>query len=110
MLAIESLGHGKTRTERLEWTEKDSASTILATLDAFEVPGKVYVAGVGQGGRIAVQIALLAPEHIAGIVPISVTINTLESASKERLSMYIDKWSHPYVFRMFEPDAKFVEE
>lgn len=110
LLAIEHPGHGKTRIGNAGWTEKDAASVTLAGLDAFKLTDPVFVAGLGQGGRIAAQLALMAPDRIAGLIPISTSLDAEDTASRDSLTTTIDKWSSPDAFRLFQPDAKFLEE
>ena len=127
MLAINPLGHGKTRTQASEWTNQDSATTCLAALDALKISGKIFIAGLGHGAYLAVQIALLAPSRVAGLIPISASLSTERSSQLLRsqdpsnsrnsnsthtasLSAYIDdKWAQPSIYRIFEPDASFLD-
>jgi pimeloyl-ACP methyl ester carboxylesterase len=117
MLAIEPLGHGKTRTESAEFSNWDSAAMCVEVVKALNITGQVFVTGIGQGGWIAVQMALLAPDRIAGLIPIDTSMDSESERSRKlgcwdapaELTPYIDAWAKPYVYRIFEPDSKFVE-
>jgi pimeloyl-ACP methyl ester carboxylesterase len=116
MLAIEPLGHGSTRTKRGQFTSWDSAAMILSVLDALEIPGKVFVTGIDQGGWMTVQTALLAPTRISGVIPIDTSMSSESPHALELgcwdaysvLSPYIDAWATPSAMRIFEPDAAFI--
>ncbi len=51
LLAIELLGHGKTRTKSENWTYWDTAYMNLQVLEAVGIP-KAFVLGTSQGGWI----------------------------------------------------------
>jgi pimeloyl-ACP methyl ester carboxylesterase len=63
LLAVELLGHGKTRTERSHWTYWDTAEMNLQVLDAMGIE-KAFVLGTSQGGWVTVQMALMRPEKV----------------------------------------------
>ena len=63
LLAIELLGHGKTRTKCENWTYWDTAIMNLQVMEALGVK-KAFVLGTSQGGWITVRMALLAPEKV----------------------------------------------
>lgn len=63
LLAIELLGHGKTRTKCEHWTYWDTAVMNLQVMEALGVK-KAFVLGTSQGGWITVRMALLAPEKV----------------------------------------------
>ena len=65
LLAIELLGHGKTRTKGEHWTYWDTAIMNLQVMEALGVK-KAFVLGTSQGGWITVRMALLAPEKVCG--------------------------------------------
>ena len=52
-----------------------SQSTSRTGLDALDFKGKVFVLGTSQGGWITVRMALLAPERIAGIIPLGTSMD-----------------------------------
>ncbi|KAJ4375309.1 hypothetical protein N0V83_002395 [Neocucurbitaria cava] len=127
LIAVEPLGHGKTRTQRSDWTNRDSAAVCLATLDALHITGgNLFVAGLGHGGYLAVLLALLAPSRVAGLIPMGTSLfssttatnpphsrNLQGSSSRDAhataLTPYIDdEWAHPSIFRLFEPSSSFI--
>ena len=63
LLAIELLGHGKTRTKTENWTYWDTAIMNLQVMESLGVE-KAFVLGTSQGGWITVRMALLAPEKV----------------------------------------------
>lgn len=64
LLAIEPLGHGRTRAKKTEtFTYWDSAIISLQLLDALGIEN-AFAAGTSQGGWIAARMALLAPERV----------------------------------------------
>jgi pimeloyl-ACP methyl ester carboxylesterase len=68
LLAIELLGHGKTRAKSDNFTYWDTAIMNLQAMEALGVK-KAFVLGTSQGGWITVRMALLAPDRIDGIIP-----------------------------------------
>lgn len=64
LLAIEPLGHGRTRARKTEsFTYWDSAIMALQLLDALSID-KAFTLGTSQGGWIAMRMALIAPERV----------------------------------------------
>lgn len=64
LLAIELLGHGKTRAHKTEhWTYWDTSIMNLQVMDALKID-KAFVLGTSQGGFIAVRMALLSPGKV----------------------------------------------
>lgn len=64
LLAIELLGHGGTRAEKVDhWTYWDTAIMNLQVMEALGVE-KAFVLGTSQGGWITVRMALLAPDKV----------------------------------------------
>lgn len=63
LIAIEPLGHGATRTASETFTYWDSALANLQLLDVLGVD-RVFAGGTSQGGWVAVQMALLAPQKV----------------------------------------------
>jgi len=63
-LAVDLLGHGKTRAHKVEhWNCWDSATMTLQVMYALKIQ-KAYVLGMSQGGFIGVRMALLQPERV----------------------------------------------
>ena len=63
LLAVELLGHGRTRTKTENWTYWDTAIMTLQVMEALGVE-KAFVLGTSQGGWITVRMALLAPDKV----------------------------------------------
>jgi len=74
LLAIELLGHGKTRTKSENFTYWDTAIMNLQVMEALGVK-KAFVLGTSQGGWITVRMALLAPDKIEGIIPLGTSLD-----------------------------------
>lgn len=69
LLAIELLGHGRTRAKHAESvTYWDSATMALQLLDILGVD-KFIALGTSQGGWVAAQMALIAPERVCLLSP-----------------------------------------
>ncbi len=65
LLAVEPLGHGKTRTKKTEsFTYWDSAIMTLQLLQTLGIE-QAFALGTSQGGWIAARMALLAPERVS---------------------------------------------
>lgn len=75
LLAIEPLGHGKTRTKSPTFTYWDTAIMNLQVLEALNIKPPVFALGTSQGGWIVVRMALLQPEKIAGIIPLGTSMD-----------------------------------
>lgn len=114
LLAIELLGHGKTRTPHENFTYWDSALMSLQVMEALGV-GKAFVLGTSQGGWITVRMALLAPEKIEGIVALGTSMDS-ESERTRLLGCWngidactgpIDRWTDTKITSDFEPDDGF---
>lgn len=119
MLAIEPLGHGSTRTPAEHYTYWDTAQMNLQVLDALNIPGKVFVLGSSQGGWMTAQMALLAPDRVAGIIPIGTSMDS-ESERSQRLGCWnaqaalsapINNWASQSAQGTpdFEPDDEVIE-
>ncbi len=63
-------GHGQEACEDADFTMDGAASTVIAALDAAGA-GRAVVAGYSMGGRVALHLALLHPDRIAGLVLVS---------------------------------------
>jgi pimeloyl-ACP methyl ester carboxylesterase len=100
LLAIELLGHGKTRTKSETFTYWDTAIMNLQVMDALGIK-KAFVLGTSQGGWITVRMALLAPDRIEGIIPLGTSMD-YESERTRKLGCWdgvaactgpIDQWT-----------------
>ncbi|KAI9717063.1 MAG: hypothetical protein M1812_004998 [Candelaria pacifica] len=114
LLAIELLGHGKTRTKVEHWTYWDTALMNIQVMDALGIK-KAFVLGTSQGGWITVRMALLAPEKIEGIIPLGTSMD-YESERTRKLGCWdgvnantgpINEWTTNEKTPSFEPDDGF---
>lgn len=64
LLAIELLGHGKTRTKSENFTYWDTAIMNCQVMEALGI-NKAFVLGTSQGGWITVRMALLRPDLVS---------------------------------------------
>lgn len=115
LLAIELLGHGKTRTKSENFTYWDTAIMNLQVMEALGVK-KAFVLGTSQGGWITARMALLAPDRIEGIIPLGTSMDN-ESERTRKLGCWdgadactgpIDKWTTTQTTSSFEPDDDFT--
>ena len=82
LLAVEPYGHGATRSPFEHFTYWDTAHAVLQLLDALGVE-RAFVLGTSQGGWVAARAAVLAPDRIAGIVPLGTSMDTESPRSRE---------------------------
>jgi pimeloyl-ACP methyl ester carboxylesterase len=64
LLALEPLGHGATKTKSPAWSIWDSAYAFVQVMDALGIK-KAFVLGASQGGFLAAQMALYAPDRVS---------------------------------------------
>ncbi|KAI4730218.1 alpha/beta hydrolase fold family protein [Aureobasidium sp. EXF-10728] len=115
LLAIELLGHGQTRAKTENFTYWDSAIMNLQVLDKLEIKDKVFVLGTSQGGWQTVRMALLAPERVAGIIPLGTSMDTENERTvrlgcwdaKQSLTPIIDGWTTNETTPDFIPPEEF---
>ncbi len=74
LLALEPYGHGRTRASYQHFTYWDSAVANLQALEALGI-SEVFVLGTSQGGWIAVQMALHAPNVVKGLIPLGTSMD-----------------------------------
>ncbi|KAF7715301.1 Epoxide hydrolase-like protein [Penicillium ucsense] len=111
LIAIELLGHGQTRTERQHWTYWDTAEMNLQVLDALNVD-RAFVLGTSQGGWVTVQMALLRPEKIQGIIPMGTSMDSESERSRKLncwdgpsiVASFVKQWANSEPTSNFEPD------
>ncbi|KAJ5946956.1 hypothetical protein N7454_003795 [Penicillium verhagenii] len=82
LVAIELLGHGQTRTSSEHWTYWDTAEMNLQVLVALGID-RAFVLGTSQGGWVTVQMALLRPQMIAGIIPVGSSMDSESERSRK---------------------------
>ena len=114
LLAVELLGHGKTRCNTEHFTYWDTALMNIQVMDAMGIK-KAFVLGTSQGGWITVRMALLAPERIEGIIPLGTSMDC-ESERTRKLGCWdgveactgpIKQWTTNQLTPQFEPDDNF---
>lgn len=64
LLAIEPLGHGRTRAKTEHWTYWDTAIMNLQVMEGLGVE-RGFALGTSQGGWVVVRMALLEPERVS---------------------------------------------
>jgi len=116
LLSIELLGHGQTRTKVENWTYWDTAIMNVQVLDALGIK-KAFVLGTSQGGWITVRMALVAPDKIAGIIPLGTSLD-YESERTRSLGCWngpadlapsIDAWTTNTPTPDFEPSQEYAD-
>jgi len=65
VIRYDTRGFGKTRTEGVEFSNRQDLYDLLRHLDV----DKVYVIGLSRGGQIAVDFTLEHPEMVAAVIP-----------------------------------------
>lgn len=114
LLAIELLGHGKTRTASENFTYWDTAIMNLQVMEALDIK-KAFVLGTSQGGWITVRMALLAPDKIEGIIPLGTSMD-YESERTRKLGCWdgaaactgpINNWTTTQPTPDFQPDEDY---
>jgi len=116
LLAIELLGHGKTRTKAENFTYWDTASMNLQVMDALGIK-KAFVLGTSQGGWITVRMALLGPDRIEGIIPLGTSMD-YESERTRKHGCWdgfaactgpINDWTTTQATPDFKPDLSYCD-
>lgn len=79
LLRIDTRGHGASDAPEGDYNMAMLAADVLAAMDAAGVD-RVAVAGVSLGGMIAMELALLAPERVAHLIPVC-TSATMDPAA-----------------------------
>jgi pimeloyl-ACP methyl ester carboxylesterase len=82
LLALEPYGHGRTRATYRQFTYWDSAIADLQVLEALGI-SRAFVLGTSQGGWVAARMAMLAPETVAGIVPLGTSMDSESPRSRD---------------------------
>ncbi|KAL4912477.1 Alpha/Beta hydrolase protein [Aspergillus aurantiobrunneus] len=114
LLSIELLGHGQTRTSREQWTYWDTAEMNLQVLDALGID-KAFVLGTSQGGWITVEMALLRPDKILGIIPLGTSLDSESERTRQLgcwggprlLGPFVKQWTADEPTPDFEPGDDF---
>ncbi|KAJ5377117.1 uncharacterized protein N7496_004526 [Penicillium cataractarum] len=116
LVAIELLGHGQTRTAREHWTYWDTAEMNLQVLDALNID-HAFVLGTSQGGWVTVQMALLRPEKILGIIPMGTSMDCESERTRQLdcwdgpaiVSGFVKQWASSEATSNFEPDDGYCD-
>ncbi|KAJ5887035.1 uncharacterized protein N7473_009709 [Penicillium subrubescens] len=116
LVAIELLGHGQTRTAREHWTYWDTAEMNLQVLDALKID-RAFVLGTSQGGWVTVQMALLRPEKILGIIPMGTSMDCESERTRQLdcwngpaiVSRFLKQWASSEATPNFEPDDVYCD-
>ncbi|KAJ5642914.1 uncharacterized protein N7484_005421 [Penicillium longicatenatum] len=116
LVAIELLGHGQTRTSSEQWTYWDTAEMNLQVLDALGI-ARAFVLGTSQGGWVTVQMALLRPEMIAGIIPLGTSMDSESDRSRKLdcwdglkvVSDFVNQWTVSKPVPNFEPGDDYCD-
>jgi pimeloyl-ACP methyl ester carboxylesterase len=70
LLLYDRRGHGKSECTPRGHTVQDAVADLCALLDALDVAEPVYLVSNSFGGLIAAQMAISAPERVAGLAMI----------------------------------------
>ncbi|KAL9119253.1 MAG: hypothetical protein Q9187_004195 [Circinaria calcarea] len=116
LLAIELLGHGKTRTKSENFTYWDTAIMNCQVMEALGIK-KAFVLGSSQGGWITVRMALLRPDLVGGLIPLGTSMD-YESERTRSLGCWdgvaactplVEAWTSNEPTPNFEPDDSFCD-
>lgn len=69
VVAVDLGGHGESGLGRKEWTMAAFGADVRAVLEALDIRGAVLV-GHSMGGPVILEVAKLAPERVAALVPV----------------------------------------
>ena len=83
LLAIELLGHGRTRTKAENFTYWDTAMMNCQAMKLLGI-NKAFVLGTSQGGWVAVRMALLRPDLVSQVTIVFTPIFSLDKPQIRR--------------------------
>jgi len=89
-LALDLPGFGASPPPPQRWTSRDFAVAIAPVLAEAVEP--VIIVGHSHGGRVAVELAAMAPERVRGLVLIGAPLLRSEAASRPALSYRALRW------------------
>lgn len=92
-VAFDLPGFGTTRAPDTAWTTLDYAQALLAGLPEGETR---ILAGHSFGGRIAVQMAALAPEKVRALVLTGVPLLRRNTGGKPKFGYRVARWLHAH--------------
>lgn len=115
-LALDLPGHGAHWSARRPLTFESCVETVLA-----QSPPSFLLCGYSMGGRIALQVALAAPERVSGLVLVSTTAGIedpdervarersdgqlAERLLREPYQSFIERWRAQPLFSTDPPDV-----
>ncbi|TEY66035.1 hypothetical protein BOTCAL_0134g00060 [Botryotinia calthae] len=108
LLAIEPLGHGRTRTKAENWTYWDTAIANVQTMEALSIEN-AFVLGTSQGGWLTVRMALIAPNRIQGVIPLGTSMD-YESERTRSLGCWNASAALSDIIRQSTADSKSLTE
>jgi len=91
-IALDLPGFGASPAPQERWTSLDFAQAVLPVLDEARDP--VIIVGHSHGGRVAVELAAMAPERVAGLVLIGAPLIRIPSSAKPSLSYRVLRCLH----------------
>ncbi|CAF3633558.1 unnamed protein product [Rotaria socialis] len=91
LIAIDAHGHGETTGREDDFTFCNTASDSLQLLTKLDLD-QFYVLGTTQGGFIALQMALLEPERIKGLILLGTTVFGATKQDEMNARRSRDKW------------------
>ena len=111
VLALDLAGHGRSGSERTDYTMAAFGQDVAAVMEAENVTGAVIV-GHSMGGPVAVEATRLEPERVVGIVGVDNLQQLVHGFTDEQLAGFIGpmRMAFPMVVRgfvaqMFPADA-----
>lgn len=114
-VAVDLVGHGRSGapTDPARYAPERAARDLRALLDALGV-ARAHVVGYSLGGRVALRLALDAPERVAGLVLVSATagieddgaraarraqdLALAERIEREGVERFVDEWASAELF------------
>lgn len=92
-VAFDLSGFGATSAPLTAWTTADYAQALLAGLPQGQ---PLVLAGHSFGGRIAVQMAALAPERVSALVLTGVPLLRRSTGGKPKLAYRVVRWLYAH--------------
>jgi len=119
VLAIEPLGHGKTRLRTAgheTFTYWDTAIMAIQVMDVLGIK-KAFALGTSQGGWIVTRMALVYPERIAGIILLGTSMDYESERTRKlgcwngpnHLESLLKETSSKTTTESFEPSSDYCD-
>ncbi|RJO70678.1 alpha/beta hydrolase [Nocardia panacis] len=97
VLCWDARGHGATKSDPdVPFTYWDSARDLLAVMDAAGIH-RATLAGMSQGGYVALRVALLAAERVEALVLFDTEAGASTTAEKASYRELFAAWTNPEV-------------